>query len=238
VKLGAYSGFYQFVGADSIAIALARASAKNPQTPLTGLLPLASSNPVQNSTVTTTASTVITIGGKAFPTGVTAITNAQFGSKFGLFDNIARVDIDTSRARWPVALIGDYVQNTEACANVPNLAPAPANTATQVFTQAVNSPCHANQRRGYWAEARFGRLQDKGDLQFGYTHIYVEREAVLGNFNYSEMRQGTNVTQHRWDAFYQLERSVQLGFTALVGRPLATTEPWLTRLQFDATYIF
>jgi hypothetical protein len=61
---------------------------------------------------------------------------------------------------------------------------------------------------------------------------------VLGNFNYSEMRQGTNVTEHRFDLFYQFDRSVQLGFTALVGRPLATTEPWLTRLQFDTIYIF
>jgi hypothetical protein len=238
VKLGIYSGFYNFTGADSIAFALARANAKNPQTPLTGLLPLNASNPVQNSIVTTTSSTVITIGGKAFPTGVTAITNAQFASKFGLFDNIARLDIDTGQSRWPAALIGDYVQNTQACANVPNLAPAPANTLTQVFTQTVNSPCHPNQRRGYWAEARFGRLQEKGDWQLGYTRIYVEREAVLGNFNYSEMRQGTNVTEHRFDTFYQFERSIQLGFTALVGRPLATTEPWLTRLQFDATYIF
>jgi len=31
---------------------------------------------------------------------------------------------------------------------------------------------------------------------------------------------------------------VQLGFTALVGRPLGTTEPWLARLQFDTVYIF
>jgi len=82
------------------------------------------------------------------------------------------------------------------------------------------------------------RLQEKGDFQIGYTRIYIEREAVLGNFNYSELRQGTNVTQHRVDSFYQLDRNVQLGFTALVGRPLASTEPWLTRLQFDAIYIF
>ena len=48
----------------------------------------------------------------------------------------------------------------------------------------------------------------------------------------------SNVTQHRFEAFYQFDRSVQLGFAALVGRPLATTEPWLTRLQFDTIYIF
>jgi len=61
---------------------------------------------------------------------------------------------------------------------------------------------------------------------------------VLSNFNYSDIRQGSNVTQHRFDSFYQFDKNVQLGFTALIGRPLGTTEPWLTRLQFDAIYIF
>ena len=61
---------------------------------------------------------------------------------------------------------------------------------------------------------------------------------MLGAFNYSEIRQSSNVTQHRIDAFYQLDKSVQLGFAALVGRPLASTEPWLERLQFDTVYIF
>jgi hypothetical protein len=238
VTLSAYSGFYDFRGADVIALALARASSKNPQTPFIGALPLASGNPVQDSTYTTAATTVIAIGGTAYPTGVTSISNAQFASKFALFDNIARLDVDTGNAKFPLSFIGDYVQNTEACGNLANLLPAPSNTSTQTFKQTVNAPCNSHQRRGYWAEGRIGRLQGKGDLQFGYTHIFIEREAVLGNFNYSDIRQGTNVTQHRFDTFYQFDRNVQLGFTALVGRPLATPEPWLTRLQFDTIYIF
>jgi hypothetical protein len=238
VALSAYSGFYDYRGADSIALALARASSKNPQSPFTGVLPLGTGNPVQDSTYTTTASTVITIGGITYPTGVTSISSAQFASKFALFDNIARLDIDTGHARVPLTFIGDYVQNTEACANLANIAPAPANTTTQTYKQTVNAACNSHQRRGYWMEGRFGRLQQKGDIQVGYTHIYIEREAVLGNFNYSDIRQGTNVTQHRFDTFYQFDRNVQLGFTALVGRPLGTTEPWLTRLQFDTVYIF
>lgn len=238
VTLNAYSAFYDYRNGDSIALALARASSKNPQTPFTGLLPLASGNPVQNSTYTTTATTVITIAGKTYPTGVTAISNAQFASKFGLFDNITRLDIDTGHARFPVSFIGDYVQNLEACGNVAKLLPAPANTPTQTFKETVNAPCNSHQRRGYWAEGRVGRLHQKRDVQFGYTRIYIEREAVLSNFNYSDIRQGSNVTQHRFDTFYQFDRNVQLGFTALVGRPLATNEPWLTRLQFDTIYIF
>jgi len=238
VTLGAYSGFYDFRGSDAIALALSRASSKNPQTPLSGLLPLNSSSPVQNSLYTITASTIITVNGTAYPTGVSSVTNAQFGSKFALFDNLAKIDINTGHERLPLSFIGDYVQNTEACANLSNVVAAPANTATQTFKQTLNAPCNSHQRRGYWAEARIGRLQQKNDFQFSYTRIFIEREAVLGNFNYSEIRQGTNVTEHRFDAFYQFDKSVQLGFAALVGRPLASTEPWLTRLQFDTVYIF
>ncbi|MBZ5685952.1 MAG: putative porin [Acidobacteriia bacterium] len=238
VTLSAFSGFYDYRGTDSIALALARASSKNPQTPLTGLLPLGSGNPVQDSTYTTTASTIITVDGTAYPTGVTSVTSAQFASKFALFDNLAKIDINTGNARFPVSFIGDYVQNTRACANLANIVVAPANTATQTFKQTLNVPCSSNQRRGYWAEGRVGRLLEKNDFQFGYTRIYIEREAVLGNFNYSDIRQGTNVSQHRVDMFYQFDKNVQLGFTALIGRPLASTEPWLTRLQFDTIYIF
>jgi hypothetical protein len=238
LKLSAYTGYYDFRGSDSIALALARASSKNPQTPFTGVLPLGVGNPVQDSTYTTTATTVVTVSGTAYPTGVTSVTNAQFASKFGLFDNIARFDIDTGHPRFPLSFLGDYVQNTEACGNVPNIVALPANTATQTFKQTVNAPCNPRQRRGYWAEGTVGRLQKKGDLQLGYARIYIEREAVLGNFNYSDIRQGTNVSQHRFTSFYQFDPSVQLGFTALVGRPLGTTEPWLTRLQFDTVYIF
>jgi len=238
VLLSAFSGIYDFRGADSIALALARASSKNPQTPLTGLLPLASGNPVQDSTYTTTATSVVTVGGTVYPTGVTTVSNAQFASKFSLIDNLAKIDIDTGHPRVPISFVGDYVQNMEACSNLPNIVAAPANTASTTYKQTVNAPCVSSHRRGYWAEGRVGRLLEKKDFQVGYTRIYIEREAVLGNFNYSDIRQGTNVSQHRLDFFYQFDRNVQLGFTALVGRPLATTEPWLERLQFDTIYIF
>jgi hypothetical protein len=238
VTLSAYAGYYDYTGADSIAIALAKASTKNPQTPFSGYLPLTSGNPVQDSTYTTTATTIVTVDGTAYPTGVSSISNAQFASKFALFDTIARLDIDTGHPRIPVSFLGDYVQNTDACGNLPNIAPVPTNTATTTYKQTVNAPCNSHYRRGYWLEGSVGRLQKKGDLQFGYARIYIEREAVLGNFDYSDIRQGTNVSEHRFTSFYQLDKSVQLGFTALIGRPLGTTEPWLTRLQFDTVYIF
>jgi hypothetical protein len=243
LQFSAYTGYYDFQNADTIAQALAKASAKNPATPWAGSLALGTGNTPQNSITTTSSANVVTINGKAYPTGVTNIVNAQFNSKFGLFDTLARLDWDTGNAKFPVSVIGDYVQNTRACANVDNIMQKPANTATLVYTQTTNFACNANQRRGYWLEARTGRLLNKGDWQAGYARIFVEREAVISNFNYSEMRQGTNVTEHRFDIFYMFQKSVQVGFSALIGRPLGVnalgqTEPWLTRLQFDTIYVF
>lgn len=207
------------------------------------MLPLGTGNTVQNSILTTTATNEATVGGTSYPIGVTSVSNAQFESKFGLFDSIARFDITTPSDKWPIAIIGDYVQNTEACANVPFLAAAPANTASIHYSQSANFSCNANQRRGYWGEIQVGRAQKSGDWQFDYARIMIEREAVLSNFDYSDIRQGSNVSEHRAMVTYQVHRNVQTDFTTLIGRPLnfaSTTppQPWLERLQFDLIYTF
>src|SRR5665213_2263202 len=242
--LTAYTAFYNFHNADPMALALSEASAKNPATPLIGLLPLAGGGgAVQNSVTTITATSVVNVNGTLVPTGVTRISNSQFASKFGLFDSIARFDFKTPSEHWPIAIIGDYVQNTEACANAGNILPASVNTATTVYTQSVNFACNSHQRRGYWAEAEVGRIAKKRDLQFGYTRIVIEREAVLSNLNYNQIYQGSNVTEHRLSAFYTLRSNVILDFIGLFGRPLNFGNPApsvnsLNRLQFDVNYVF
>jgi hypothetical protein len=242
LKLSAYSGYYNYHDADPIGLAVAKASLKNPTTPLVGTLPLGSTT-LQNSTITTTATGIVTVNNQPISTGVKTITNAQFASKFGLFDSIARFDIQTPYKRWPVTLIGDYVQNTRACANLGSILPSPANTTTQTFSQSVNAACDSRQRRGYWGEARFGRAQDKGDWQFAYTRMFIEREAVMSAFNASDIRQGSNVSQHRAEVFYQAFNNVQLAFTGFLGRPLNfgsanPPEEILQRYQFDVIYKF
>lgn len=239
LTLSTYGSFYNWHNADPVALAVATANAASP---VNGALPLKSNN-VQNSLIVTTATQVVTVDGAPQPTGLNRIAAAQFASRFGLFDGIARFDIKTPLPRWPVTLIGDYVQNTRACANAAAILPPPASTSSVTYSQSSNAPCNSHQRRGYWAEARFGRAQEKGDWQFAYTRMFIEREAVLSVFNYSEIRQGSNVTQHRAEVAYQAYRNVQLAFTGLFGRPLdlgspAPPENILTRLHFDVIYKF
>jgi hypothetical protein len=248
LRLSTYGGYYNYHNPNSIALALATANG-NPQTPLNGLLALGGASS-QNSVTTTTVRTIVTadVGGvpTSLPTGVTTVTAAQFASKFGLLDAIARFDIKTAYPRLPLVILGDYVQNTRACANVGNL-PAIGTTTTATAITVVSSntagTCFSRERRGYWLEGRVGRQSEAKDLQFSYTRMFIEREAVMGAFNFSDLRQNSNVSQHRIEVFYQAYKNVQLGFTGLFGRPLnwhtsAAPEPILKRLQFDVVYKF
>jgi hypothetical protein len=242
LKFGAYTGYYYYNNADPIALAVETASTK-PETPLDGLLPLKPGGTIQNSILTTTATDVVTIGGVAYPTGVTKVTNAQFASQFGLFDSLATFDISTPWQRWPVKLIGDYVQNTMACANLNDLQPAPANTASVQYSQSLNFSCNSHQRRAYWAEIQVGDTKKRGDWAFDYTRMFIEREAVMTAFNFSDIYQGSNVSEHSAEIEYEIRHGVRASFTGLIGRPLnfgntTPTPNWLERLQFDLQYSF
>jgi hypothetical protein len=103
--------------------------------------------------------------------------------------------------------------------------------------------CNPRDRSAWWAEAQVGKTAERHDINFGYTFIRVEREAVLAAFNFSDLRQATNVVNHRFNFGYQIYKNVTLNYTLLVGRQLRTAtspdpEPWLKRMQVDAIYKF
>jgi hypothetical protein len=148
-----------------------------------------------------------------------------FASNFAILNLIGRVDIDTGSPRWPLLLQLDFANNTRPCTNVPV------------------PECNPRDRSGWWAEAQVGKTQERHDLSVGYTFIRIEREAVLGAFNFSDLRQATNVVNHRFNFGYQVYKNVTLNYTLLVGRQLRTAtspdrEPWLKRMQIDAIYKF
>ena len=242
LKFTADTAFYNYHNPDPIAFAIATA---NSSSPANGLLKLGGQS-FQNSYQTVTVTTPVCLPPAcATTTNVnTSIINAKLNSKFALSDTIAQFDIKTSSDAWPVRLLADYVQNTRACANVgtPIFVPSvPAGSTATVAT--VNGACNSHQRRGYWFESRLGRTQKRGDWQFAYTRMFIEREAVMTAFNFSDLRQNSNVSQHRLEVFYQALNNVQFGFTGLFGRPLnlgsnSSPENLLKRLQFDVVYKF
>ena len=77
----------------------------------------------------------------------------------------------------------------------------------------------------------------------GYTFARIERDSVLSAFNFSDLRQPTNVIQHRIEAYYQAYPHVQIGWTGLFGRQIVTAqsptlERFLKRNQFDTIFSF
>jgi hypothetical protein len=222
IKLSAYTSFYNWKNADSVAFSVVTANSSSPNN---GLLAL-NSNGLQNSIATVTVTNAVT--------GANTIRSAQFASKFGILDSLAQFDIQTPYERWPIIIVGDFAQNTRACENLRNI------PAAAIFS----TPCDPHARHAYWLEARVGRTDRKGDWQFGYTRLVIEREAIMGAFNYSEIFPANNVEIHRSEVLYQLFRNVTLQLNALIGRPLVTAgspppvQPLWERLQFDVTYKF
>jgi DNA-binding protein H-NS len=180
-------------------------------------------------------------GGGNFGFSASALTNnfgvinnqRVFASGYGIFDGIARLDFDTGSKRWPVYALFDFAQNTKACDNLG------AFIAAGVAAPA----CDPHQRHGYWSELKFGQTKNKGDMLLGYTFARIERDAVLSAFDFSDLKQPTNVVEHRLEAYYQLYSHVQVGATGLIGRQIVTAqspvlERWLKRWQFDTIFSF
>lgn len=148
-----------------------------------------------------------------------------FAERFAYLDLIAELSYRL-RPRWPVRLTFDFVNNLRAA---------------------------SGERSGYWAEVALGRTEEKGNWAFGYTFIRMERDAVIGAYNFSDLRAATNVVNHRLSTAYQVQKHVTFGYVLLVGRlfnpqdnlnlvplPFRTLvrDPFLRRMQFDVIYKF
>ncbi|MGH9789034.1 MAG: putative porin [Candidatus Acidiferrales bacterium] len=152
------------------------------------------------------------------------------GNIIGYAERFAYVDLIADlryawRPRWPVRLTLDFVNNVRA----------------------------SDERSGYWGEFTLGRTDEKGDWLLGYTLARIEREAVIGAYNFDDLRSSTNVLHHRGRVAYQVHRNVTLEWTLLIGRlfnaqdnltlvpgpfqPLGK-DPYLKRMQFDVIYKF
>ncbi|MFQ5776988.1 MAG: putative porin [Terriglobia bacterium] len=148
-----------------------------------------------------------------------------FSNRFAYLDLIAELNYRLT-PRWPLRLTLNFVNNVRA---------------------------HSSERSGYWGKLAVGRTQEEGDWLFGYTLARIERDAVIGAFNFDDLRAATNVLNHRLEAFYQVHKNVSLNYTLLVGRLFnpqdnlnlvpadfqsRNQDPFLKRMQFDVIYKF
>ena len=155
-----------------------------------------------------------------------------YATKFAYLDAIMKLDLDT-HPRFPIAVLFDFVNNMRG----------------------------SQERSGYWAELTIGKQKEAKDAQFGYSFIRIEKDAVIGAWNESDLRSSTNIRNHRLNFSYMFHSKVTGQFTAWIGK-LANPrdnvslipsgirgactgadvsncdDSYLKRLQFDVIYKF
>lgn len=213
-------------GSDAIAQAAAPVTLPNPDT-----------TPVGTPTATPTVQPVRVINANAFTNASTIIgTGAAqrrgFVSDFMYSDLLNDFSVTTPWKNWPLRVLIDYEKNLRA--------------------RAV-SATSGKQDTAYWLEASLGQQKNKRDLQFGYSFTDVDQDAVISQFNESDMRAPTNVKQHRLYLNYLLATNTTFAFTYWRGHtkytglqnasrapgvPAFGVDPFLNRLQFDIIYKF
>jgi len=213
-------------GSDAIAQAASPVPLPNPNTPAVGTpLPNPTTQPVRviNANAFTNASAIVGTG-----TGQRRV----FVSDFMYSDFIGDFAIKTPWAKWPARFIGEYEKNLRARRN-----PVDGYKGDEMF----------------YIEGSIGRQSQKGDLQVGYSYADVDRDAVISQFNESDMRAPTNVIQNRVYVNYLLAQNVTAALTWWIGHtkevglqnaakapglPSGMQDPWLNRIQLDLIYKF
>jgi len=174
--------------------------------------------------------------------GVTTASNnatnrdGRLASGFNLVDLIARLELKHSQ-RFPVTLIGNFVTNTQT-----------HDVVTALGNTEIVLPNHENN--GLWAEVQVGQTRARGDMQFGYTFMRIEKDAVLTPFNFSDISQQSDMRGHRFGFSYAADPRVVFTVTGIITErlrglfgPFVPTPPGslnraTTRLQFDTTLKF
>ncbi|HEU4480097.1 MAG TPA: putative porin, partial [Pyrinomonadaceae bacterium] len=212
------------------------------QLPVTITIPATGATPAQTITSQVSIPRDFLVAGN----GNLGLTNAsnnainrdgRLASGFNLVDLLARLELKHSK-RWPVTVLLDFVTNTR----VRDVVTAVPGGADLVLKN--------NEQHGFWGEVQVGTNRARGDMQFGYTFMRIEKDAVLTPFNLSDITQQSDMRGHRLVFSYTADPRVTFSVTGIVTqRPtgalgaFGTTPPGslnraTTRLQLDTVIRF
>lgn len=222
----------------------------NIQLPVTVTIPASGTTPARTVTAQVSVPRDLLVSGNANLGLSLASTNAvnrdgRLASGYNLVDLIGRLELSRSQ-RWPVALLFNYVVNTQA-RDFQAAGPGGSNLLVR-----------NDEGSGYWAEFQVGKeltrlapdRVSRGDLLFNYVFTRIEKDAVLTPFNGSDLGIFSDSRVHRLSASVAANPRVVLTVTGfftqrpngLLG-PFGTTPPGSlndtqTRLQFDTLFRF
>lgn len=214
----------------------------NVQIPVTVTIPATATTPAQTVTAQVSIPRDQLVAGNANLGLSTATNNAvnrdgRLSSGYNLVDLIARLDLNHSK-RFPVRLLLNFVTNTQTR----DVTLAGPGGTTLVLPNGESD--------GYWAEIQVGKTSARGNTQFGYTFIRIEKDAVLTPFNYSDFAQQSDIRAHRFNAAYAADKNVTLSLTGIVTQrangllgafgttPIGSLNRATTRLQLDTIFKF
>ena len=212
------------------------------QLPLTFTIPANGATPAQTITTQVSIPRDLLVAGN----GDLGLTNASnnatnrdghLASGFNLVDMLARLELRRTK-HFPVTFVLDFVTNTQVH-DVVTAGPGGADLLI---------PNHENN--GFWGEVQVGKAKDRGDVQFGYTFLRIEKDAVLTPFNFSDVTTQSDMRGHRLQFSYTADPRVVFTVTGIVTeRPNGLLGPFVTtpagssnrattRLQFDTVLRF
>ncbi|MBC7911796.1 MAG: putative porin [Pyrinomonadaceae bacterium] len=210
--------------------------------PITFTIPATATTPAQTITTQVAIPRDLLVAGNGNLGLSTATNNAvnrdgRLASGYNLVDVIARLDLKHSK-QWPITLVMNFVTNTQTH-DVVVAGPGGANQFLK-----------NNENNGYYAELLAGKQEKRGDLQFGYTFVRLEKDAVLTPFNFSDLFQQSDVRAHRLIFNFTADPRVLLTLTGIVtersngllgvfgSTPPGSLNRPTTRLQFDTSFRF
>jgi hypothetical protein len=182
--------------------------------PVTFTIPASGTNPAQTITTQVAISRELLVAGNA-GLGLTNLSNnatnrdGRLASGYNLVDMLARLELKQSK-KFPVTILLNLVTNTQVH-DVVTAAPTGANVLLK-----------NNENHGFWGEVQVGRNTQRGDKQFGYTFMRIEKDAVLTPFNMSDITQQSDMRGHRF----------QLNYTVVPGKLVPGEKPPDPRVVF------
>lgn len=212
------------------------------QLPVTFTIPASGSTPAQTITTQVSIPRELLVAGN----GNLGLTNAsnnatnrdgRLSSGFNLVDLLARLEFKQSK-RWPVTLLLNFVTNTQTH-DVVTAGPGGADLILP-----------NNENNGFWGEIQIGQTKARGDMQFGYAFMRIEKDAVLTPFNMSDITQQSDMRGHRMVFSYAADPRVTFTVTGIITErpngllgPFGTTPPGsfnlpTKRLQLDTVIKF
>jgi hypothetical protein len=210
--------------------------------PVTFTLPASGVTPAQTITTQVSISRELLVAGNAGLGLTNASNNAtnrdgRLASGYNLVDLLARLELKQSK-RFPVTVLLNLVTNTQTH-DVVTAGPGGADLLVSN---------HENQ--GFWGEVQVGSAKARGDTQFGYTFMRIEKDAVLTPFNMSDITQQSDMRGHRLQFSYTADPRVTFTVIGVVTeRPNGLLGPFAPtpagslnrstfRLQFDTVLKF